>query len=149
MSPAPGPSYGRTAVLIALGVLALTVGATAYVFLAHGHAPPAGLGTDSAPAGRVPVDERRNLTFLLMISISALLILLFVLGAYLVIRLGHFLARERVGGQPTEYVDAWGSYRLSDEQISAATDEDHPNGDDEPPGSNPPGQPPDEPLSGS
>ena len=136
MSSGPGSSYGRTAVLIGLGVLALTVGATAYIFLAHGQGPGAGLGASSAPdADRGLADARRNTTFLVILSISALLVLLFVLGAYLVIRLGHFLARQRVGGQPTQYVDAWGSYRLTDEQISAATDEDHQDGDEPPSGS--------------
>jgi hypothetical protein len=150
MSLAGGSSYGRTAVLIALGVLALTVGATAYIFLAHGHGPPAGLGTSSAPgSGRLAADQRRAISFLLMISISALLILMFVLGAYLVIRYGRFLARQRVGGQPTEYVDAWGRYRLTDEQISTATDEERPEGDEGPPNAGSPGQPPDEPPSGS
>jgi hypothetical protein len=149
MSSGPGSSYGRTAILIGLGVLTLTVGATAYIFLAHGHAPGAGLGPHAPPdaPARGPADARKTATFLLMISISALLILLFALGAYLVVRLGHFLARQRVGGQPTEYVDAWGSYRLTDAQISAATDEDHPDGD-EPPASRS-SHPPDGPPSGS
>ena len=157
MSPASGSSYGRTAVLIALGVLAVTVGATAYLFLAQGHAQAlnvgAGPGADACrPAANGLVENRRAITFLVMLSISALLILLFVLGAYLVIRVGRSLARERIGGKPTPYVDAWGSYRLTEEQIAAATAEDKPGSPpqaDEPPESNPPPSAPDEPPSGS
>jgi hypothetical protein len=156
MPPVPGSSYGRTAVLIALGVLAVTVGATAYLFLAQGHTQALNVGTRPGPDAGQPADglaeNRRALTFLIMVSISALLILMFVLGAYLVIRVGHFLARERVGGKPTPYVDAWGSYRLTDEQIAAATAEGKPGGppaEDEPPEASPPPSPPAEPPSGS
>jgi len=58
-----------------------------------------------------------------------LFILLFVIGAYLVIRVGQFVAREQVGGKTTAYVDAWQNYRLTDEQISAATEEPKPDRD--------------------
>jgi hypothetical protein len=132
MSAGMRPSYGRTAVLIGLGVLALMVGAAAYIFMAHNQGT-AGLGGGATPDTGRPPDGRKAVTLLLMISISALLVLLFVLGAYLVIRFGHHLARQRVGGEPTEYVDAWGKYRLSDEQISTATDEERPDGDAPPP----------------
>ncbi len=55
-----------------------------------------------------------------------LLILLFVLGGYLFLRLGRAVSQEPLGDKPTEYIDAWSRYRLSDEQIRAATQEDQP-----------------------
>jgi hypothetical protein len=81
-------------------------------------------------------------TLLTLLLISALLILLFVLGAYLIIRIGQFVARERVGGTPTAYVDAWQKYRLTDEQIAAATSEDRPDRNPGEPGPGPAAPPP-------
>lgn len=149
MSPVPGSSRGRAAVLLGLGVLAVTVGATAYLFLAQGHFQSIEVGAGAGPAtARTAQSEgRKVVSYLIIGSISALLILLFVLGAYLVIRVGHLVARERIGGKPTEYVDAWGSYRLTDEQISAATAEGEPDEDNDSPDA--PRPPPDDPSSRS
>jgi hypothetical protein len=117
---------GRIATFIVLSVLVLTVSAALYVFLAQqlgGSAGAPGIATDDE-AAQAAAETRRLITLLTVLLISALLILLFVLGAYLVIRLGQYVARDKVGGKPTEYVDAWRQYRLSDDDISAATAED-------------------------
>lgn len=150
MSTTPGSSHGRTMALLALGVLAVVAGAAVYLFLAQGFSPategdgPDPSGQTAAPPAPGP---RKAATILVVASISALLILLFVLGAYLVIRIGHYLAQQRVGGKPTEYVDAWGSYRLTDEQIAAATTEGKPDGDNDSDDAAPPPRP-DEPPKG-
>jgi hypothetical protein len=131
VSPLPPPSYGRTAVLLVLGILALTTCAVVYVFFAvHGN-PPAPLGSISneSDAERALADSRRLVTLLTLLLISALFALLFVVGAYLVIRVGQFVAHDRVGGKTTAYVDAWQNYRLTDEQIAAATEERKPDRD--------------------
>jgi len=148
MTPASGSTHGRLAVLLALGVLGATVGATLYVILAQSHPNALPASTTSATsAPSVTIDEgRRAATFLLIVSISVLLALMAALGAYVVIRYGQRLARQKVGGQPTEYVDAWGHYRLSDEEISAATAEDPTEGEE---GSDGSSEPPDQPPPGS
>lgn len=149
MSPAFRSAYGRMVVLLALGLLALSVGATAYLLLAQGNGGPLGVGGVAGveKSEHPQAQNRKAVTLLLIVSISVLLVFLFFLAAYLVIRIGQFVARERVGGKPTEYVDAWGNYRLTDAQISAATAEGRAEEGDEPPAPNPP--PPPESPSGS
>ena len=131
MSPLPSSSYGRAAVLLVLGILALTTCAAVYVFFAQHSNQPAPLGSisNASEAERALADSRRLVTLLTLLLISALFALLFVVGAYLVIRVGQFVARDRVGGKTTAYVDAWQNYRLTDEQIAAATEEKKPDRD--------------------
>jgi hypothetical protein len=72
------------------------------------------------------------MSVLLIITLgSILLIRLFVVGAYLLIRTGRSLSQRRLGGRPTEYVDAWSQYRLSEEQIQSALPEEPPGGEDQ------------------
>jgi len=149
MSGKPRASYGRTATLIVLAVLVLTVSASVYLSMAKyelDRAPPAETIDYDAELARLK-HETLVLTILL---ISALLILLFVVGAYLLIRVGRMVARNPVGGKPTPYVDVWQSYRLTDEEIAAATREEPPGGDagrrpaspgEPPPGPRPPSPP--------
>ncbi len=121
MSKSDHPFHGRTATLVVLAVLVLTVCATVYKVLSqrNGGLLPAGESGTTAPAD--PGEIQRVVTLLTILLVSALLILLFVVGAYLLIRAGRLVARDRVGGTPTPYVDAWQNYRLTDEQIDAAT----------------------------
>ena len=134
--PSPtGRTYGRAAMLGVLLALLLTISAAVYAYVAR-------YGTESLPAslgGGDPVAEVRRLNrltiLLAILLISALLLLLFVVGSYLVIRIGHII-RTPVGGKPTPYVDAWQSYRVTEEEIAAATAEDTPErppGDDSAP----------------
>lgn len=148
MSSSHHTSYGRTATLLVLGVLILTVCAGVYILLARGGEPPLG-GVMDEDAMRMAASQRL-VTLLTILLISALLILLFILGAYLLINVGRFVARDRVGGKPTAYVDVWRNYRLTDEEISAATQEDRPDTDaggsppapDTPPSDSDPNEPP-------
>ncbi len=122
MTRSPQTSYGRAAILGVLIALVLIVCAGVYLFMARFGVTGAG-----AALGDPELESRRlaRLTILLTILlVSALLILLFVVGAYLVIRAGRII-RSPLAGKPTEYVDAWKHYRLTDEQIAAATAE-HP-----------------------
>lgn len=148
MSSSPHPTSGRTALLLVLGALLLTVAGTVYIFFAQYGMPPL---APQAPqtiddAERIAAEARWFVTLLTILLTSALLILLFVVGAYLVIHAGRVVARERIGGKPTPYVDAWGQYRLTEADISAATGEDQ-KGKGGGPGESPPeaGPPPTEP----
>jgi len=127
MSAPPRRSQtGRTVTLLVLGVLVLTVCATLYVFFTRHSAPPimGGAIHSDEEVARLAAETRQLTTVLTILLASALLILLFVLGAYLVISVGRFVARHPVGGRPTAYVDAWRQYRLTERQISDATAED-------------------------
>jgi hypothetical protein len=126
----PRPSPGRVAVLVMLGALVLTVSALLYLFLLRMLRP-----VELQPSAADPVLAlRRKLTLLLLIVLGAcLLILVFAIGAYLVLRIGRAVARRQLGGTPTEYVDAWSHYRLSEQDIASATREERrrPRGPDE------------------
>ena len=52
---------------------------------------------------------------------SFLLFLAFLLGSYLIVRVGRALVARRAERGRTEYVDAWSSYRLTQEEIDTAT----------------------------
>jgi len=70
--------------------------------------------------------------------VTLVLFLLFVIGSLVMVRAGRaFLVKPRSG--PTRYVDAWGNYRLTDEQIAAAAQDLRSFGQPPPP---PPSKPP-------
>jgi len=150
MSRTPGPTYGRAAMFGVLIALVLTITAGVYMFIER-------YPTDALTAAPLMLDPqaeglrvKRLVLLLTILLISCLLVLLFVVGSYLLIRIGRFV-RKPVAGKPTEYVDAWQQYRLTDEQIAAATAEPPTEGgapgeppfspgsdDPTPPGPNPP-----------
>lgn len=117
---------GRVMTAIILAALVLMVCAAAYLIFANAPAAEPLHFADEAEAVRA-LELRRLTVLLTMLLLAALLIMLFVLGAYLLIRVGRLVARTRsaVGGKPTEYVDVWSQYRLTEEQIAAATGEPH------------------------
>jgi hypothetical protein len=57
-----------------------------------------------------------------MLANSFLLFLVFLLGSYLMIRIGRRVLYQGPAGNRSEYVDAWSQYRLSQEEIDTATD---------------------------
>jgi hypothetical protein len=142
--PRPGwPEWrGRLVVLATLAVLLLIVSAGVSLYALR-DAPPtdAGEGPLSGDAAvRAEQQAQRLIILIIVVLVSGLLILLFLLGAYLLLRVGRAV-RTPVGGRPTQYVDAWRQYRLTDEEIAAATRE--PGAEEEPPGNRaPPGAPP-------
>jgi len=83
------------------------------------HGVPLGVaGVPSGPASRAhlaPSAERTRALYGTL-TLSALLVLVFLVGSYVMIRAGRaMLARPR-RPRPTEYVDAWSHYRLREEQ---------------------------------
>lgn len=152
MSAPRTSTSGRTVTLLVLIGLLLIMCACAYVLLLRlGQPPPAIILSASDEEAAAQLEQARQLPVLLtVLLISALFILLFVLGAYLLIRVGRIVARPRTpdGGHHTPYVDAWTNYRLTEEQISAATSEEDrgPRGHrDDADGGPPADEPPDSP----
>ncbi|GEM_PF-1097769 len=123
---------GRTALLAGLAVLLVTIGTAVYLVLGQDRLGPGGIDPGREGAGRLTTDVRRLAALLTILLVSALLALLFVIGTYVLLRVGRWVARSRLGGSPTPYVDAWSRYRLTEDQISAATAEDQ--ADDQPEG---------------
>ncbi len=99
---------------------------------------PEELTAASQPATPDLITESRRTIYLLAASLATLLVLtLFFVGLYLLLRFGRELKRPSVGGRRTPYVDIWRSYRLSEDEIARATHEqpgDAPGEDDPPPG---------------
>lgn len=83
-------------------------------------------------AAPTPVTRLRGLYTTLTVSVG--LVLIFVVASYLILRIGQRVSRSSAAPTRTTYVDAWSQYRLSDEQIAAATREpDDPQADGRPP----------------
>lgn len=71
------------------------------------------------PATELPAPQRIGVLVTVLIIIF-LLFLGFLLGSFIIVRLGRYLKRERSRSQ-TAYVDAWSRYRVTQEQIDTAT----------------------------
>ena len=123
MSERERTTYGRAAMFGVLIALLLAIGIGVYIVLAWFSAPGPPILTAADAAAEETHRVARFSYMLAMLLISALLILLFVIGCYLVIFAGRIL-RKPVAGKVTEYVDVWQQYRLTEEQIAAATAED-------------------------
>ena len=81
--------------------------------------------TTPLPAG--PRSDPRRLAAVAQVLLWSLLILLaFVVGALLMIRVGRIFHRP-TPQKRTRYVDAWSLHRLSDEQIAELTSGDDPD----------------------
>lgn len=131
-------SPGRIAMMIMVIVLLITVCAALYLVLER-RLRPVGSRLASGELTRQALGTELTLLLVILLG-SVLLILIFVIGSYLFIRVGRAVSQKRVGGEPTKYVDAWSRYRLTEEQIEAATQEEANRDEDrdEPPDNSPP-----------
>ncbi len=107
---------GRMALLLVLVVLALTSALIAYAMSVKLGSLP--IVAPPPEAGGPDPTQRLKLLLALVLA-SVLAILAFVVGAYLFIRLGRSVMEKPVSDGPTEFVDAWSSYRVSQEEIDA------------------------------
>ena len=129
-------------VLVLVALLA-TVCVALYVFLQR-RLRPSAARLAAGELTRESVLAELSLLLLVLLG-SGLLILSFVVGAYLLIRVGRAVSQKPVGGQATEYVDAWSRYRLSQEQIQATTGEGPADSQTQPDDDDGHGPPPDHP----
>lgn len=120
-----GSQSGRIAVLLMTVGLFLVVGGAVYIFVLQSSGAPATLSNDSEYQA-IAANRVRALVSVLLIS--ALLILIFVIGSYILIRVGQAVTHRTVRNKPTQYVDAWSQARVSPEEIAAATEEPKPDG---------------------
>ena len=116
------PSRRRWAGRLVVGSVLLVVGLIVLVVL-YWAVGLAGMPVAPPEPQGEPVRLRRTAYALAVLLVALLLVLLFVVGAYLSLRLGRLVVEHRVGGKPTPYFDAWSQYRLTDDQIAEATRE--------------------------
>lgn len=118
------PRPSRLAISFVLVGLALSAVGIAYIIYAgrERELPPI-----TAPQTDVRVQQLNAL--LRMLTHSFFIFLAFLLGSYLMVRIGRGVLSRRHTPQRTEYVDAWSHYRLSQDEIDTATarlDDDFP-----------------------
>ena len=110
---------GRLAFLLVLVVLAMTSALAAYVMFVKLRELP----IVAPPPGSSGLDPTQKLAVVMMTVLATVLaILAFVVGAYLFIRIGRSLTERRVSDGPTEFVDAWSNYRVSQDELDAVDD---------------------------
>jgi hypothetical protein len=119
----------RLAVAFVVFGLALSALGFGYIIYTTGReyqlppaAPPAGAPEIAAKAHQI------NALLRLLLH-SFLLFLAFLLGSYLIVRVGRSVVARRAERQRTRYMDVWSSYRLTQEEIDTATtglDDDFP-----------------------
>ena len=112
--PEPPPPYGRIALILVFVILTLTVAVSLYLAAAPGNA-------GGLPAGADPErDSQRLLILLLLLLMSGVVICAFLLGAYLLLRAGKTVTKDRVGGAPTAVEDLWSRGRVRQADLDAA-----------------------------
>jgi hypothetical protein len=88
-------------------------------------AQPGGAQTEAQapeqPDAEAAAREMRSLYTTL--TVTLLLLLAFVVGTYVMVRVGRAIVHRPRRRQPTQYVDAWTGYRLSEQEIERATGE--------------------------
>ncbi len=125
------PPRGRTALLIVLAGLVLAASVSALLAIwRYTSSPTAPVAAERPPIELETGDVRRLGALLAVMLLATVAILAFIVGAYLVMRVGKSLMARNVGGSPTTYVDAWTQYRLSEERIAELTTDEPPPGDD-------------------
>ena len=132
--PSDHPRSKRVAVTFVVVGLALSAIGLAYIIYAGRERK---VFPVTVPDDYVRLQQSKALFRMLLHSF--LIFLSFLFGSYLMVRIGRVLSREKKTATPTEYVDAWSNYRLTQEELDTATtrlEEDFPP-DVPPPSSKP------------
>lgn len=133
---------------IAFVVVGLALSAIGIRYMVHlgrpRSLPPVAVSDEAQPRAAEPSALYRELNALYRMLLHAfVLFLAFLFGSYLMVRIGRRVLHRKPFRERTEYVDAWASYRLTQDEIDTATAEL----DDDFPPETPPGdgqrEPPD------
>lgn len=128
------PAARRGAASPRLAILLMLAGALAVIVLLvqmTDIAPLQPAVTTQPAADGQSLEARRTIYVLAVTLVTVGLLTAFILGVYLVNRMGRQLKRPLRSERDRPHVDAWSQYRLSDEDIERATHEE--DGGDEPP----------------
>ncbi len=123
-----GRSKRLAALFVVGGLVLLSIGVLYLLYLSQERA----LAEPWRPS---PSPQQRLLAATSVLTFTAIAAIVFLVGSLLMVRAGRLLVARRAARNRTPYVDAWGAYRISQEQIAAAT------GDRS---DSPPGPPPDD-----
>lgn len=129
MSPARPRPFPPSVVVLSSTALAVAVLVGGLYLLGRElHLPP--VAEKAPPAAAQPVAREKQLYGLVrLVAVSAAALVAFVLGSYLMIRAGRAVLPRSGSRTVTKYTDAWSGYRLTQEQIDAATREPPPEPD--------------------
>jgi hypothetical protein len=89
-----------------------------------------------------PGKEARQRAVQLSFELLFVIFMMFLIGSYAMVKVGRYMLDRTPAERSTDYVDAWGNYRVTDEQIKAATDQWEDAGDKPPPADPDAGPPP-------
>lgn len=77
---------------------------------------------DAPPREIDPYVARQITSTMKFLLLSTLLLLVFFVGAYLILRFGRMVKKSaQKPAAPTSYIDAWAHYRISQEEIDRLT----------------------------
>jgi hypothetical protein len=111
------PHPSRLAIIFVVVGLALSALGIAYIMSPTERILP------PAPRLQDQVRIQQFNALLRMLTHSFLIFLAFLLGSYLMVRIGRRVLYQRPPRRHSRYVDAWGSYRLSQDEIDTAAAE--------------------------
>ncbi len=108
---------GTLATVFVVVGLALSAIGVAYMMYAGRPRQLPALTTQPA-AARPPVEQAEAM--MAMLTYSFIIFMVFLIGAYIIVRVGrHFREKYRPASR-SELVDIWSNYRLSEEEIESA-----------------------------
>lgn len=86
-----------------------------------------------AAAGGIKPENAGNVLGLMSSTLAGafILALTFIVGSFVMVRAGRYFLDRSPPLPRTEYVDAWGRYRISEDEIEAATGEERPSHEDD------------------
>jgi hypothetical protein len=86
---------------------------------------PGGAQTETQASERsdTEVAAREMRSLYTTLTVTLLLLLAFVVGTYVMVRVGRAMVHRPRRREPTRYVDAWSGYRLSEQEIERVTGE--------------------------
>lgn len=120
MPERPRPMASPLAIwLLALGAAVAAMALAVLWWSGRVQALPAPLPPDQRS------DPQRLAALARLLLASILILLIFVVGAILMMRVGRIVWRP-AEPRPTRYVDAWSMHRISEQQIAELTREDEP-----------------------
>jgi hypothetical protein len=124
----PRPAQTMRPLTIAVVLLAAAppaVMSASTAVLAQAAPPGVTQGETQAPEQTgAPVAAARQMRSLYTtLTVTLLLLLAFVVGTYVIVRVGRAMVRKPRQREATRYVDAWTGYRLSEQEIERATGE--------------------------
>jgi hypothetical protein len=109
-------------VFVVVGLALSAIGIRYMIYLGRPRSLPPVAVVEDRPRSTEPSALYRELNALYRMLFHAFfLFLAFLFGSYLMVRIGRRVLERKVPRERTEYVDAWGSYRLTQDEIDTAT----------------------------